>query len=97
MEPNMHKTLFCILLVIYRIVGNTFDTFQAVDVFEGYVLLETPMRSVYGCVLDCRLHTPACRGTSYNVAKEECQLLGKNANVPTQFGSNATHLLHMEV
>jgi len=96
MEPHVQKTLFCILLVIYRIVGQTFDKFQAVDVFEGYGLLEKQMRSVYGCVLDCRL-TTACRGTSYNVAREECQLLGKDANVPTQFGSNATHLLHMEV
>jgi len=93
------KSIAYMFIIIYPILClNTFISFQNVDVYEGNVLLKTYRGSVYECVFGCHQHTPSCRATRYNESSEECELLGKEATVPTTaFVSNVDHILHKKV
>ena len=93
------QSIACMYIIINPILCiNTFISFQTVDVYEGNVLLKIYRGNVYECVFGCHQHTPSCLATRYNESSEECQLLGKEATVPTTtFVSNADHILHKKV
>jgi len=72
--------------------------FVNVDFLEGNFFLETVQFSLFDCVAACAQVTTLCRGSRYNVASKECQLIDKwSSALTTTFYSNSVWKIFMQV
>jgi len=90
------KTLVCVFTFIYPILcTNSSVKFHAVSSFQGQVINETVVGSVFVCLSDCSQHTPTCQSVMYHAASKGCRLLGSNSKAPIlTFTSSADWTLH---
>jgi len=99
MDIQHMKALVCVFTFIYPIMcTKTSVKFRAVSSFQGQVIIETIVDSVFVCMSDCSQHRPTCQGVMYHAASKECRLLGSNSNAPTlTFNPSVDWTLHTQV
>jgi len=74
------------------------NEFINVGFLEGNILHETVTSSTQGCVAMCARRTTSCRGSRYNVASEECQLIDKwSSALTTTFYADSEWNIFMQV
>ena len=83
MKSRKMLVVLCVINCFCMAMCNVSLQFVNVDFLRGNILHGTSKSSVLGCAAACGQHSPSCRGSRYNVASEECQLLGNGTSVLT--------------
>jgi len=87
--------VYCCRLGICTAIATQFVN---VDFLEGNIFLETLQFSLFDCVAACAQRTTLCRGSRYNLASNECQLIDKwSSALTTMFYSNSEWKIFMQV